>query len=73
MMVVVMMVDVEVQKVVVPICTTGKYCFPCVNDVCPFGLDPIRDCLHRFSPDVRELFEELYSLRSKIARMNGRK
>lgn len=52
-------------------CAKGKYCFPCVNGVCPFGLDLMRDCYPKFTPELRALFDELITLRSKVATMNG--
>ncbi len=64
--------EIEVSpKVVYFRCAKGKYCFPCVNGVCPFGLDLMRDCFPKFTPEIRALFNELIVLRSKVAMMNG--
>jgi len=42
----------------------GSCCFPCVNGLCPYGLDPLKDCCSRMDPEIRALFEELVDLRA---------
>ena len=42
----------------------GSCCFPCVSGLCPYGLDPLKDCCGKMSPEIRALFEELIELRA---------
>ncbi len=43
----------------------GKYNFPCVNALCPFGKSP-QECLNFLDNEEKELFEELIDLRVKV-------
>lgn len=47
---------------------TGDYCFPCVSGLCPYNADFMRDCYPKLDHEKRELFEELFSLRSSSNR-----
>lgn len=45
----------------------GGYDFKCVNQLCPYNMD-VFHCYQHFSGEVKELFEELFELRSRLAR-----
>ena len=52
-------------------CAKGRFSFPCVSGLCPYGKDPMNDCYPKLPPTQRMLFDELVFLRSRIAIMNG--
>ena len=46
----------------------SRYCFPCINGVCPYGKDFMLECYPKLTPEQRMLFDELFNLRAEIAR-----
>jgi hypothetical protein len=51
-------------------CSGNKYCFPCIVGLCPYGRDFMRDCYPKLSLEQKMLFDELFSLRVEIAKLN---
>ena len=54
-------------------CSSNKYCFPCIVGLCPYGKDFMRDCYPKLNLEQKMLFDELFSLREEIARLNRSK
>ncbi|AEA48076.1 hypothetical protein [Archaeoglobus veneficus] len=46
----------------------GKYSFPCVSGLCPFGMDFMTECYPYLEPEQKMLFDELFMLRAEVAR-----
>lgn len=44
----------------------GKYDFECINQLCPYNMD-VFYCYHSFSDEIKELFDELFELRSGLS------
>ena len=46
----------------------SRFCFPCVNGVCPYGRDFMIDCYPKLTFEQKFLFDMLFKLRAKVAR-----
>ncbi len=46
----------------------GKFCFPCVNGVCPYGKDFMMECYPKLNFEQQFLFDMLFKLRAKAVR-----
>ncbi|RUM33187.1 MAG: hypothetical protein DSY33_05125 [Archaeoglobus sp.] len=46
----------------------SRYCFPCLSGTCPLGMDFMKDCYPRLTPEQKLLFDELFGLRAMILR-----
>ncbi len=45
-----------------------RFCFPCVNGVCPYGRDFMSDCYPKLSVEQKFMFDMLFRLRARVAR-----
>ena len=43
----------------------GKYSYPCVTGMCPYGRTFL-DCYDYFDDEIKSLFDELSALRSEV-------
>jgi len=43
----------------------GRYSFPCVSGLCPYGRD-YEECYEFFDEETRRLFDELSTLRMSV-------
>lgn len=50
----------------------SKYCFPCVSGLCPLNMDFMTECYPYLDSEIKDLFDELFSLRASIVRDNSR-
>ncbi len=51
--------------------SNGRYGFPCVKGLCPFGYDPFEDCFPYMTAEQKVLFLEMRELRSLLCRNSG--
>ena len=52
---------------------TSRYCFPCISGICPFDMDFLSDCYPGLDPELIDLFDELFLLRSRVAKDDFKK
>jgi len=45
-----------------------RFCFPCVNGICPYGRDFMTECYPKLSVEQRFMFDTLFKLRAKVVR-----
>lgn len=48
----------------------NRYCFPCVTGLCPYEMDFLTECYPELDSEQKNLFEELFTLRAEVARLN---